>query len=194
MAFSEADILSMASEIGSKQSSIATEFAIGNGAKEMMEFWFNDVVDQMGDVLFQAKGRSTNLGSRDLIVVPNHSSKALEISIEGPDYWAFVDKGVNGLESVYSSPFSFKSLNVAPSHQLAIQKWMGTTGIQPEGGQSFAQAAYAIARSSKKNGIAPTNFVSKVLTQDTINQLESSLLAVTGAIIKVSIKKKTYKA
>jgi hypothetical protein len=187
MGFSASEIENLASGIGRKQTSIASEEAIDNGLMEILDIWFNGVRQEMSDALFNAKGKDTFIGSQGLKVVPNHTEEQLDISIEAPSYWEFVDKGVNGVEINQGSEFSFRSAGVSPTHQLAIQKWMGENGVVPNGDQTYEQAAYAIARSVKIKGIESTGFVSDVLTDESIETLKKSILSVTGKIISIKL-------
>ena len=92
------------------------------------------------------------------------------------DYYKFVDKGVQGLKDSKNttSPYKFKFINPSKSHIQAIKKWIrnnnmtalvadinryGPTRRETKGkSKQMDRAAFVIARSIKKKGIAATNF------------------------------------
>lgn len=75
------------------------------------------------------------------------------------DYGEYQDKGVNGTQKNWGSPYSFKKM-VPPS---ALDKWIINKGIAPRSGSgqflSRAGLKFAIARSIMIKGIKPKNFI-----------------------------------
>ncbi len=75
------------------------------------------------------------------------------------EYGEFQDKGVNGTEISWGSPFSFKKM-MSPS---LLDKWIVKKGIAPRGsgGEFLSRSGlkFAIARSIMIKGIRPKNFI-----------------------------------
>lgn len=90
-------------------------------------------------------------------VVLNDSGYNVNILMK--EYGEYQDKGVNGTEVNWGSPYSFKKM-VPPS---ALDKWVVNKGIAPRsaGGQFLSRAGlkFAIARSIMIKGIKPKNFI-----------------------------------
>ena len=81
------------------------------------------------------------------------------VNILMKDYGEYQDKGVNGTQMNWGSPYSFKKM-VPPS---ALDKWIINKGIAPRGagGQFLSRSGlkFAIARSIMIKGIKPKNFI-----------------------------------
>lgn len=178
-------------DVGRKSTEVPTDLLLAGSVKEAMAIWSTKASRDMAEFLNQKKNRSTGLG-QDITALPvEQKEDYLELIIDAPEspYWEFVDKGVNGiLSGAYGSPFSFKTLGVAPNHQRAIAKWMGEVRMQPRENQTWEQAAYVIARSVKEKGIEPTKFVENVLTESYIGELEKAILDITGETVKIKLK------
>lgn len=75
------------------------------------------------------------------------------------DYGEYQDKGVNGTQKSWGSPYSFRKM--IPTS--ALDKWIINKGIAPRGanGQFLSRAGlkFAIARSIMIKGIKPKNFI-----------------------------------
>lgn len=77
------------------------------------------------------------------------TSSGFDVNISMLDYGVYQDQGVNGTETNWGSPFSYRDNMPPPS---AFSQYSSDTGVQ-----------YAIARSIYKKGIAPKRFVEPVL-------------------------------
>lgn len=106
----------------------------------------NDITNKI-KVDLKAQGKSA---SGELIDQTKCSVKAVgnKIVLEAvaPDYYKFVDKGVNGTAQGQGSPFSFKGkfANIG-----AIEAWVNLKGIQA--------SPFAVARSIATKGIKKTD-------------------------------------
>lgn len=82
------------------------------------------------------------------------------------DYGKFVDKGINGVEQRRGSPYSFKNLNVGRKMIASLGRWKKIRGVKI--------SEWAIAKSIKKKGIAPTQFFT-ISTTRRRKQLEANI-------------------
>lgn len=80
------------------------------------------------------------------------------ISVEMLEYADFINKGVNGKENNRGSIYSFKNKRPPISAISSIAKSIGAN-------------PYALQNSIFKNGIKPSLFIDKTLTDTKINQL-----------------------
>lgn len=167
---------------------IPTNNLVPNVIAKTVVAWVNDVAGSMVEFLDANKRAGTTLAQGVTPIPIKADATGVEIELQAPSYWEFVDKGVNGLQRSVGSEFSFNYPNVSKSHAEAIRKWIPKAGIQARGEQTYEQVAYAIARSIKQKGIDPTPFVTNTLTEARVNELEKALLAVTGESIRIKLK------
>ena len=121
------------------------------------------------------KNRSYGVASRSLQKSLTYSISNGKVSFGSPlPYAAFIHWGVNGTRKNRQAPFSYKNENKLPVP--AIIQWRKDKGIRPRdksgkfiakvgprGGDRVASAAYLIARSIKRNGIAGLRYYSVAL-------------------------------
>jgi hypothetical protein len=90
------------------------------------------------------------------------SDNSIQFNIEMEDYGTFIDKGVNGKKSVYTTPYSYKDKMPPPSK---LDKWIVKKGIAPrdKDGKFIDRKSlqFLIARSIFNNGIKPSLFFTK---------------------------------
>jgi len=103
------------------------------------------------------------------------SDNSIEFNIEMEDYGTFIDKGVNGKKSVYTTPYSYKDKMPPPSK---LDKWIVKKGIAPrdENGKFIDRKSlqFAIAKSIFNNGIKPSLFFTKPF-EEQYKKLEGQL-------------------
>lgn len=103
------------------------------------------------------------------------SKNSISFSIEMEDYGDYVDKGVNGVKSAYTTPYSYKTKMPPPS---ALDKWIVKKGIAPrdEKGKFIDRKSlkFLIARSIFQNGFKPTLFFTKPFEEE-YKKLEGQL-------------------
>jgi hypothetical protein len=103
------------------------------------------------------------------------SPNSIEFSIEMEDYGTFIDKGVNGKKTAYTTPYSFKDKMPPPSK---LDKWIVKKGIAPRGenGKFLNRKSlqFAIAKSIFNNGLKPSLFFTKPF-EEQYKKLEGQL-------------------
>lgn len=80
----------------------------------------------------------------------------LLLQLRAAPYLKYVDQGVNGTRSVYTTPYGFRGMISVK----AIKPWIKARGIKFKG-MTDDQAAFVIARSIGRKGIKPTNVIKK---------------------------------
>lgn len=120
------------------------------------------------------------------------SKKSIEFYIEMEEYGDYVDKGVNGIKSAYTTPYSYKNKMPPPS---ALDKWIVKKGIAPrdEKGKFINRKSlqFMIARSIFNNGFKPTLFLTKPFEEEykkLENQLDTILFADAEEMIQFVAK------
>lgn len=103
------------------------------------------------------------------------SDNSIQFNIEMEDYGTFIDKGVNGKKSAYTTPYSYKDKMPPPSK---LDKWIVKKGIAPRGenGKFIDRKSlqFAIARGIFNNGIKPSLFFTKPF-EEQYKKLEGQL-------------------
>ena len=103
------------------------------------------------------------------------SKNSIQFNIEMEEYGNYVDKGVNGKKSAFTTPYSYKDKMPPPS---ALDKWIVKKGIAPrdEKGKFISRKSlqFLIARSIFNNGFKPTLFFTKPFEKE-YKKLESQL-------------------
>jgi hypothetical protein len=103
------------------------------------------------------------------------SDNSIQFNIEMEDYGTFIDKGVNGKKSAYTTPYSYKDKMPPPSK---LDKWIVKKGIAPRGenGKFIDRKSlqFAIAKSIFNNGIKPSLFFTKPF-EEQYKKLEGQL-------------------
>jgi len=90
------------------------------------------------------------------------TENGIEAGIEMNYYGEFIDKGVNGKKSAYTTPYSYKDKMPPPSK---LDKWVVKRKIAPrdDKGKFLPRKSvlFAIAMGIYQNGIKPTLFMTK---------------------------------
>lgn len=119
---------------------------------------------------------------------------SLRITIDLPDYFNYIDKGVNGVDKSQGSPYSFHYKHPSRKMVDAILKWIKVKNIIPRSkvtGRFIKkeQGAWAIATGIKKNGIEPRKITQKVkkkevaIIKDIKEMVARGIIEETNAII-----------
>lgn len=111
----------------------------------------------------------------------------ITINFLADDYWDYLNSGVDGVErsagaitNQYGTTYSFKTINPSPKMVDAFkgsgkQNWMASKGITASDG-NYDSLAYILARSTKRHGIEPSEFVNDALTEEKLKAFEEGLL------------------
>jgi len=118
------------------------------------------LTNQLSTIQKYVDSLSSNIGSAAPVATGNlkssiqgnysQTSDGFELTIDGAIYGIFQDKGVNGTENSYGSPYTFSKM----------------PPISAFGGYDNP---YAVARSIYKKGIKPKNFIEPTLDRDVDN-------------------------
>lgn len=136
-------------------------------------------------------GRSSS-GSLEASIRPEitESEKEVIVQVMAEDYYDFINKGVDGLERKFGSPYSFKTLGVGPEMLKSFQDFVRDRNIKElsyinKAGESvhkilqtandYKSAAYVLARATKKKGIEPTYFMDETFDEESIRDLAKTL-------------------
>jgi hypothetical protein len=104
------------------------------------------------------------------------SNGVYTLSIVLPDYYDFINKGVQGVKGGNASPYKFRTLTVSYDMMRSIRKWMIRKNLKAtvqnkkfpnKKAKTFTQtassAAYVVAVGIKKKGIKATHFFDKAI-------------------------------
>ncbi len=106
--------------------------------------------------------------AQTIVAMPiKQNGTTYSIEINAAEAVDFVDKGVNGTRSAFSTPYSFKSAKPTFAHIKAIQSWQPAIRMYSGSkNKTFDQVAYAIATTSRKHGIKPKNFLNNTINSN----------------------------
>jgi len=151
--------------------------------------WMSDVIKLTVEGIDKVDAKATlnlrqSVGFSELPV----EAKVAQVAMEMASYWKFVEYGVNGVQTNRGAPFSFRYITPSPRHVAAIRKWIvdKALGISAD---EIDEAAYNMARATKRRGIKPRPFLNPVLTDDKMNELVVSIAEAAGKEISLSMSK-----
>jgi len=160
-----------------------------SSAKDIKEYlidWTNQKRQEMEAVL-DSKGSNATGNLRASLnwrvrVFPN----SIECVLEAADYWAYIDMGVEGVESGQSlGGFKFKTIFPNRKMIASIQEWIAYKAIpiRESAEQSTdsvidkaKKVAAAISVGVKKKGIKATMFFSDNINEPIFNELAEDML------------------
>lgn len=166
--------------------------------QESLEKFRDLVIEESKKSLIRQKKSSSGYLYKSIEGTPVRASgNSLEFSIKMADYGTFVDKGVNGRKSAYSTPYAYTNKMPPPNK---LDKWIVRKGIAPrdEKGKFISRKSlqFLIARSIYNNGIKPSLFFTKPfekyyknLPQETLEAFGFDAIDLMSFIIKQNIKK-----
>ena len=153
-----------------------------------------DILQRFGDSLqtdlvksLASKGKNSQ-GSLSQSIKFNVSvfGSTYVFALSWADYGAYVDEGVNGINSAYNTRFSFKSLNPSKDEVNSLTDWVRQKGFGAFGISDPKKAqgiAFGIAKNNRRFGIKPSNFFKDVINDGRVGELEDELNNVFGSII-----------
>lgn len=120
-----------------------------------IQAYIDAMVEDIKAAAPSSSGELRNSIKADIVLTEN----SYEVNILMKEYGEYQDKGVNGTQKSWGSPYSFKKM-MPPS---VLDKWIVKKGIAPRGnnGEFLSRAGlkFAIARSIMIKGIKPKNFI-----------------------------------
>ena len=120
-----------------------------------IQAYIDAMVEDIKAAAPNSSGELRNSIQADIVL----TESSYEVNILMKDYGEYQDKGVNGTQKSWGSPYSFRKM--IPTS--ALDKWVVNKGIAPRGsnGQFLSRAGlkFAIARSIMIKGIKPKNFI-----------------------------------
>ena len=136
-------------------------------------------------------GRSST-GSLEASIQPNITDEDGKIIVQvlAEDYYDFINKGVDGLERKFGSPYSFKTLGVGQNMLRSFEDFIRNRNIKElsyidkEGREvhkilstanDYKSAAFVLARATKKKGIEPTHFMDLTFDEQSFKELAETL-------------------
>lgn len=92
---------------------------------------------------------------------------SVDKSIEGDEYWEYVDKGVDGTRKSHGSPFKFKNERVSLGMEKALANHMKKKYGEGFGFRKRGEL-YGLGVHTKRYGIRPTRFFSDTINAGTL--------------------------
>jgi len=150
----------------------------GNSIRDILGRFGNKLQEDLVKSL-DSKGKNVTSGLQGSIKFDvTILGSAFVFTLAMADYGKFVDKGVNGLQSAYTTPYSFKSLNPSKQEIFGLTKWVNDKGFGMFGISNQKEAegmAFGIAKKNRKFGMKPSNFYTSVIEDGRVEALEEEL-------------------
>lgn len=191
---SEAEIEALISNIGEAEAVVKAE--PGSPLDELLCKLMQEVVD----ALIQSLSSYDAVASANLMqsMIPSQQAyldgDILTVNITAPNYWKFVNYGVNGRGGGNSTPVTgAPAWGTQPptdmSFHASIMNWMRDRGIQndPARSPTMEAAAWAIMSKIRRDGLKPRPFYSDVVNDDLISYLSDAISTLIGRAITVNI-------
>lgn len=185
----EQEIISLVNDLGAAEETLQAD--PGSPLDQLLKSLMQEVVDKLKQKLVDYDAiASANLTQS---IRPSEQvyldGDILTIHVEAPNYWKFVNYGVNGTERSWGSPAWGKQPPTDMSFHASIMNWMSHRGIKndPARSPTMEAAAWAIMTNIRKNGQKPRPFYSDVVNQDLFDYLGEQISTLIGRAITVKI-------
>ena len=185
----EAEIISLVNDLGAAEETLQAD--PGSPLDQLLKALMQEVVDKLKQKLVDYDAiASANLTQS---IRPSEQvyldGDILTIHVEAPNYWKFVNYGVNGTEVNHGSPAWGRQAPTDMSFHASIMNWMRDRGIQndPARSPTMEAAAWAIMTKIRRDGQKPRRFYSDVVNQDLFNYLGEQISTLIGRAITVKI-------
>ena len=180
--------VSLTSQLSSKGSDVTESVSLTDSkdVKSAVLRWLHEAIDAMNKAVDRYDATATlNLRQSFRASDFRLDGQALKIDLEGAEYWAYVNYGVDGVQNKRGRPFSFRYIRPSKRHVAAIRKWAidKALGIPKE---EIDEVAYNIARAIKRRGIEPRPFYTDTMTDKRVNELTVTIADITGQ--KISLR------
>ena len=146
------------------------------------------MTDGKGHNRYGSGNTAQSIAEQDPVYEVKTDGSIITIEIYMPEYYDYIDKGVNGLQVSQNSPYSFRT--PSPPPLKSIRTFMLNRGIVPrdKSGKrkpitesSLNGLAYAIGRKIKMNGVEGVPFYSSVINDKWLNGLADQLIIAYGS-------------
>jgi hypothetical protein len=104
------------------------------------------------------------------------------------EYFDVREQGISGVENKRQTPYSFKTIRPSKLMAQGINQWMRDKGVPAYPNKTFEQTSWIKATSIKKRGYEGVHMIDNVFTNQEIQNIQDSLLTLTGEIIDVKIQ------
>jgi len=162
--------------------------------KSAVLLWLRDAIAAMNEAVDKYKATATlNLRQSFRSSEFRLDGQTLKIDLEGAEYWAYVNYGVDGVENKRGLPFSFRRIRPSKRHVDAIVKWIKDKPItvddfdDTDAEESLKRAAYGYASKTKREGIKPRPFYTDTMTDKRVNELTVTIADITGKQISLKL-------
>lgn len=179
MAINEADILSQM-DIGVKRDPVnnAVVIAINTVTREHA-----DLARKL--ILEQSKSKSGTTAQSIGVMPVQTTAYGFTIEVVADEAAEFIDKGVNGIERGWNSPYTFKFPKPSKAHQEKILSWIPSAGLFAREGQTYDSMAWAIAAGVKKKGLEPKPFLEKSFGPEFEEDMRLALSVAIGRAVQI---------
>ena len=158
---------------------------------QLLELQVQDIISDLRDSL--DKWNADASGNLKQSIVPTKVSvkgDEVNIAIEAPFYWKFVNYGVNGSLINRGAPNWGRQDNAGGWEEYArkIDEWIRNRGITlPPQFSSYKSFNYVIRKSNKEKGKEPRPFFSEVVNDALIRELEEPISELMKRAITIVI-------
>lgn len=177
-------------------------------AADILTDWFNGIQTKILAQLDKPNEKGHPLAYRSLLrqeinaggTIEQLGETTIALQLLLPDYWVYVDAGVKGIETTYSSSaqslYKYKTKFPGSNMVASLERFVTTVGIKVRKSKSETKErvfdtrksiAFAIGVNVKKKGIAARKFITDVVTDQEINSLVQQLQNALGDNFSVSL-------
>lgn len=177
-------------------------------AADILTDWFNGIQAKILAQLDKPNEKGHPLAQRSILRQEINASGQIEqidqttigLQLMLPDYWVYIDAGVKGRETAYSSSaqslYKYKTKFPGSNMVASLERFVTTVGIKVRKSKSETKErvfdtrkriAFAIGVNVKKKGISARKFITDVVTDQEINSLVQQLQNALGDNFSVSL-------
>lgn len=157
----------------------------------------NKWIQKLRDSIDKNNRNATESLKSSMVAEPIISPSYFQLRIIGEKYWRFVDKGVNGRNNKFGSPYSFTKLNLKKGVMLKhiadrgeryypivsdiANNRKNSKGVKVARKVKLSDIkarkslAFLLGRKIASQGIKPTNFVSEAITKQDIADFKKDI-------------------
>ena len=134
--------------------------------------WVTERIEDARQNLTESGNNSTGQLANSIIPIPIEDEGKLIVKVMAEEYYDYINSGVNGVQTAFDRPYSFKTLGVGDNMRIAFENFIRNKNIFPrDDSMSYEQLAYVLARAVKRDGIAPNHFMDKAFSEKNVAEL-----------------------